>query len=257
MRLGERARLLVGVGDDHVARERPLGDRLRAPGRRAVLEELLLALEEAPEVGRRSRDPVIGERGGAPQRDVAPATDPEGRVGLLHRRGLEAPLDRVIGALEAHTLPGPEPLHDRHLLLEARAALLERDAVEGELVGLVADRDAERDAAARHHVEHRDVLGEPHRVVERADGDVGAERDARRARREAGEHGERRGPVVVGDRVVLLHPDGVEAQGLGPRDLLERLLVVVAALDGNEAELQPRHGAMLPHLRASARAVTR
>ena len=38
--------------------------------------------------------------------------------------------------------------------------------------------------------------------------------------------------------MVLLHPHGVEAELLGARDLVQRLLVVVAALDGDEADLQ-------------------
>jgi len=145
------------------------------------------------------------------------------------------------GSLERHALLRPQALHDRQLLLEPRAALLQIDAVQRELVRLVADRNAERDTAVRHHVQHRDVLGEPHRMIEGRDGDVGAEHHLRRARRESGQHRERRGPVMVGHGVVLFHPHGVEAQLLGPGDLLERVLVVVPALDGNETDLESRH----------------
>src|SRR5262247_3448493 len=155
----------------------------------------------------------------------------------------QPPLHRVIGAPEAHALLGPEPLHDRQLLLESRAALLELDAVEREFVGLVADRDAERDAPARHDVEHRDVLGEPHGMVERGDHDVGAEHHARGPGREPGEHRQGRGPVVIRDGVVLFHPHRVEPELFGPRDLFERLAVVLPALDGDEADLEPCHGA--------------
>src|SRR5438105_15617294 len=80
-------------------------------------------------------------------------------------------------------------------------------------------------------------------MVEGGDRDVGTEHHLRRSRGEAAEHGERRGPVVVGDGVVLFHPHRVEAQLLGAGDLLERFLVVVPALDGDEAELESRHPA--------------
>src|SRR5262249_10653135 len=50
--------------------------------------------------------------------------------------------------------------------------------------------------------------------------------------------GERRGPVVVGHGVMLLHPHRVEAELLGAGHLLQRLSVVVPALDGNEADLE-------------------
>src|SRR5216683_2233734 len=85
------------------------------------------------------------------------------------------------------------------------------------------------------------VLGKPDRMVERRHQDVGAEPHAGGPRREAREHRQRRGPVVIGDRVVLFHPDGVEAELLGARDLLERLPVVVPALDGDEADLESGH----------------
>jgi len=139
---------------------------------------------------------------------------------------------------ELDPLLGPEPLHDGQLLLEAGAAFLEIDAVQRELVGLVADRDAEHEPAVGDHVQHRHILGQSHRVVEGGDDDVGAEHEPRGAGGEAGQHGNGRGPVVVGDGVVLLHPHRVEAQLLGPGDFLQRLAVVVPALDGDEADVE-------------------
>jgi hypothetical protein len=41
--------------------------------------------------------------------------------------------------------------------------------------------------------------------------------------------------------VVLFHPHGVEAEVLGADDLFERVLVVVAALDGDETDPEFRH----------------
>ena len=107
------------------------------------------------------------------------------------RLGFQAPLDRVVGSLEADAVLRPQALHDRELLFEARAALFQVDAVQGELVGLVADGDAEDDTPVRHHIEHGDVLGEAHGVMERGHDDVGAEDHLRRSRREPREHGQR------------------------------------------------------------------
>ena len=163
---------------------------------------------------------------------------------LGDRLRLQAAVDRVVRAAKREPLLGPESLHDGQLFLEARPALGEVDAVERELVRLVADGHAEDGAPVRHHVEHGHVLGEPHRMMERRHRDVGAQEHARGARGEAGEDGERRRPVVIGDRVVLLHPHGIEAELLRPGHLLQRLAVVVTALDGNEADLQPGHDAV-------------
>src|SRR5262245_9579200 len=49
---GQRARLLVGLRDDEIARERPLRDGLRAARRSAVGEKLLLAAQEPRQIRR-------------------------------------------------------------------------------------------------------------------------------------------------------------------------------------------------------------
>src|SRR5437867_6905070 len=172
-----------------------------------------------------------------------PAADPHRWMGFRHGFGLEASVDGVVRALEADPLLGPETLDDRKLLLEPRPPLFQLDTVEGELVGLVADRDPEGETPAGHDVEHCRVLCQPYGLVESGDEDVGAERQPRRSRCEAGEHHQRRGPVMVRHRVVLFHPDRVEAELLGLRDLFERFRVVVTPLDGNEADLEARHEA--------------
>jgi hypothetical protein len=46
---------------------------------------------------------------------------------------------------------------------------------------------------------------------------------------------------VVDDRVVLFHPHGVEAEIFAADHLLEGVLEVVAALGGDEADLQLGH----------------
>ena len=97
-----------------------------------------------------------------------------------------------------------------------------------------------------HDVQHGRVLGESDRVVEGGDQNVGAEQHARGAGGEAGEHRDRRRPVVVDDGVVLLHPDGVEAEILSADHFLEGFLVVLPAFDGDEADLEPGHDHPFP-----------
>src|SRR3989449_4900777 len=91
MSLGELPRRPIRVRDDDVAGQRPLGDRRRPPRRATVVEEPLLPLEEALEIGRRTRDPVVRERRGPLERELAPAADPDRRVPPPPRRGAAPP----------------------------------------------------------------------------------------------------------------------------------------------------------------------
>src|SRR5262245_17566749 len=240
--LGERARLTVRLRDDHVSRERPFGERLPEPGRLTIREKPLPPVEQPREIGRGTGDPIVGERGGAPERQLAPAADPDRGVRLRDRLGLERAFDLVVRPLERQPVLGPESLHDRELLLEARATLLEIGAIESELVGFVTDGNAQHRPSPGHDVEKGDVLGESRRMVERRDQDVCPENDLRRPRREPRQHRNRGGPVVIDDRVVLLHPDGIEPKVFGAHDLVEGIAVKVPALDGDEADLEPGHG---------------
>ncbi len=233
--------LRVGVGDDDVAGQGPLGDGLRASRGPPMLQKRPLPIEQARQIRRRSGNPVVAEEGGALQGEGAPSADPQWGMGLGQGFGLQAPFDRVVRAPKAHAFLGPEPLHDGQLLLEACSALREVDPVEGELVGLVADGDAQDGPSVRHHVQHGHVLGQAHGMVEGGDHDVRSQQHARGAGGEARQDGERGGPVVVGDGVMLLHPYRIEPQLLGSRDFLQCLSVVVTALDGDEPDLQLGH----------------
>src|SRR5262249_13935247 len=138
---------------------------------------------------------------------TAPTVDPNWGMWSRDGLGLQTPFDGVVPSLERDALLRPEALHDRQLLLESGATLLQVHTVEGELIGLVADGDTERHPSFGHHVEQRDVLGEPDRMVERGDEDVGAEHHLRCPRREAGQDRQWRRPVVVRDGMMLFHPD--------------------------------------------------
>src|SRR3989454_1876916 len=103
---GELPSLAVGVGDDQVTGQGPLGDRLTPARAPTVVEEPPLALEEALEVGGRPGDPVVGERRGAPERDVPPAADPDRRGGGCFGVWVGAPPAGGVGwFLEGPPLP--------------------------------------------------------------------------------------------------------------------------------------------------------
>src|SRR5207245_10416272 len=102
------------------------------PGLAPVVDEPPRSLEEALEVGSRNRDPVVRERRGPLERELAPTADPDRRVRPLHGRGLEPPLERVVAALEADAPVRPERFHDPELLLQPGPAPLHVDPVERE-----------------------------------------------------------------------------------------------------------------------------
>ena len=152
--LRELARFLVGLGDDHVAGERPLGEGRGEAGGLAIGEELLLALEQAGELGGGTGNPVVGERGRPPQRHARPSRRSRSGDAAWRRASARAcPRPGRSGPCATPVL-GPQRLHDGELLLEPRAALLELGAIEGELVGLVADGRADDQPPAGHHVQH-------------------------------------------------------------------------------------------------------
>ena len=108
---------------------------------------------------------------------------------------------------------------------DARAATPARRVLEArhrELFGLVPGAEHGEQAPGCRVVEHRDLLGDPDRVVQRQDRRADHEprvrrpREDRRADRQRGRH-----PAVV-DAVVLGEHERVEAVRVGPRELFER-----------------------------------
>ena len=77
-----------------------------------------------------------------------------------------------------------------------------------------AGADAELEPAAGEEVEHRGVLGDAHRVLERQGDDAGAEADARGPRRDVREEHEGRRQAALGlVEVVLRHPGASRSRG--------------------------------------------
>src|SRR2546422_7181913 len=75
-------------------------------------------------------------------------------------------LEAVELALEGDGLLGPQPRDGLDTLLEARPALVHRDAERVELVGHERASEAGVEAAAADGVEHRELAGQLQRVIE-------------------------------------------------------------------------------------------
>ena len=84
----------------------------------------------------------------------------------------------------------------------------------------VAHADAHLDPAAADVVEHREVLGEPDRMVERQQADIAGEAHLLRARRHRRGDGNPRRQVAVVDEVMLGEPDEIEPEPVEPGDLI-------------------------------------
>ena len=115
----------------------------------------------------------------------------------------EVALDLEVLALVVERLPRPQPLQDLDRLLEARDLLLLVEAEEVELGREGAEADAELQAPAGEHVDHRRVLGDVDRVLERQQVHRRADVDARRQRRQRAQRRPRGRQVGVGHHVVL------------------------------------------------------
>ena len=139
----------------------------------------------------------------------------------LHRLRRHPPLRHpVVAPLKRKLLPGPGLDHQVQRFLEAADALLPRHAVGGEFLRHVPRRHAEDETPAREVVDHRDILGEPERRVER-------HQQHRRA-----------DPHPLGDRSGACH----RHQRAGAKTVL---LDMVGALEGRDVAklLRPRQAA--------------
>jgi hypothetical protein len=106
-----------------------------------------------------------------------------------------------------------------------------------------ARAQAELQPAAAEGVEHRRVLCQPQRVLERQRHDGGAELDPAGPRGRPGQqHQWRRQPAVLGAEVVLCHPAAVVAEFLGRDEQLDHRLVQLGGVGavhvGEEAQVK-------------------
>ena len=218
----------------------PLGDPHRRPVALAVVGDeagaddadamgggiapLLLELRQ-PRIERARplalRQQVRAEARGPQRAGLRHRGDPQRRAARLHvaRRDLHV-LEIVALALEAELLAGEGALQHLDSLVGQRHAARDRHAEAAELVRRVAHADAHLDPAAADIVEHREILGEPDRMVERQQADIAREAHMLGPRRHRRGDGNPRRQVAVVDEVMLGEPDEIEAEPVEPSDLI-------------------------------------
>ena len=174
------------------------------------------------------RDVAVAQFAGSTQGgiDVAAEQDrwpacPRGR--RRHSNAVEGEHLAPVG----EALPGPRTSEYGHGLDRARQPLPHRDTEHPELLGSPPDTEAERQASAGELIDHRGILREAQRVMERREDHSGAQRDRGRRRRERGTHHQERGQVAVGCAVVLTQPGGVESHRLREAHELDRVTVLL------------------------------
>ena len=163
---------------------------------------------------------------GPVERVVGAGGDPEGRRGLLLGLGQHLDLvEVVVVAVPGDALVAPGFEHDLDAFAEAGVGLFDGH-IEGAELGLVeAAPGAPIDAPAGEHVEQRDFLGDAQRVIERGEGDGGADADVLGAVGDVHAHQMHGGADAVGVEVVLGEPDAVVAGLVHDVDALEGALV--------------------------------
>ena len=179
-------------------------------------------IEDQPETARRR----------AADRRLAARRDPERRMRLLGRRWLDHDVieSPELSLMRKPLTGGPGLGDDSERLFEPRVGLLLRNVEAAELVVAVALADTEIEPAARHHVEHRRLLGEQHRIVPGQHHHRTADPQRFGAHRQASEQRERRGNLVPAGEVVLDQKAGAVAQCLGLDVEVEVVVESLAAL---------------------------
>ena len=127
--------------------------------------------------------------------------------------------------LKEEPLAGQRTLQDGEVFVEAVALLGGIDLVAGELVLEIAGADAEHDAAAGQHVDHRVALRHGQRIVEGQDRDCGAQAQPLRALRQRRQHHRRVGDRAVFMEMVLGDEERVVAEAIRQLRLCDHLLI--------------------------------
>ena len=153
----------------------------------------------------------------------------DGRMRTLHGpRDHRQLLDVVEGAPIAEALLRPGEADDLQRLVEARAVLGQRDPEAVELAGNGAPPHAELEPSPGEDVGDGRLLRAGEGMVERQEGDGGADADARRPRGDGGHGHQRIGQEREGAAEVQLgQPGHIEAQGVGEGNKVEHLAVAV------------------------------
>ena len=121
--------------------------------------------------------PTVTQLGGTPDGGAAFATDPDGRMGLLHRLGQEGYVGKTaIFALEGRIVAGPQFLESPDVLIGDRSPLLERRQPQSlKLLLHPTHAYSHDDPALGEDVQRRQCLGRHHRVAVRDNHDAGTQ----------------------------------------------------------------------------------
>src|SRR6266511_2246167 len=172
-------------------------------------------------------DVAVGDPPGAPDRLFGHAPDVD-RHALLAKwpRRHENPVVAIVASLERESLAGPCPPQDLDRLRRPAQALAAWPAEHPELLLPPPEPEPEDQAPHRELVDHRGVLGQAERIVERGEHDSRSQAHALGDRGHRGEHRQERRQVPVPGAVVLADPRGIEPELLGQPDHLEHLAVL-------------------------------
>ena len=172
---------------------------------------------------------------------------------LFHR--LRAQADRarhlVIGPVMGEFLPGEALADDVQRFREPAPRLRHGDAVSIVFGFRRAAPEAQMQRAPRQRVQHRDLLGDAHRVVPGQHQHRGAEPDIRAERRHMRHEEQRARRRVVVREMVLQHPDRFVAERLGELHVLDdfvvKHLVGLADIGGGRGLHAEGHGSDRRH----------
>ena len=112
-------------------------------------------------------EPAVADRAGAPQGGPGVSADQDGHVVGGRRQAENAGGQRVVVAVVGRGRPGPARAEQRHPLLEAGTARLERDVERVELLPQPAGADAEPEPSAAGDVDRGELLRDDDRLTER------------------------------------------------------------------------------------------
>src|SRR4029077_6206185 len=221
--LGIAPGLLLGIGDIHDAaiHDAVASWILAARLQRLDIDANLLAAADACE--------RHIELGAAPNRLGSARTPEQLGMRLAHRpRKNSRVAELEILSVEAEALAGPRAFQDLHRLERPAEPLFARHPEALELLGAVAKPDSEPQPAMRKHIDEGGIFGELQRMVKRREQNVGADSDARRARRYRCRRRHHRGQVAIVGEMMLSQPDRIEAERLRRGHLCKRRIVEIA-----------------------------
>src|SRR5271155_2915157 len=184
---------------------------------------------------------IVALARGAADRLGTAGAEPEGRMRLLNRVGLDDDVVEMpaLTMMRKPALARPRLADHVHRLVEPLGRLLGRDAEAGEFVGAIALADPEIEAAIRQQVECCRLLGDQDRVVPRQYHDRGAEPNALGAGGQIGEQAHRRRDLAKAGEMVLDQKDARKTELLGLDNVMDEVVIGGTVAGGAAAGARP------------------